>query len=232
MKLTEITPETTPEQVQYDFIDGVREELLKLVPVPDSEQVLDQVSRDLAKKLGKTLREFVAWLRNPDQIENEEIGAIVKPFARVTQDILQHLGYEVAAEGEETVPGSEVEELSLDTYTFEVVFIDTDDGESADRVVEKLNQFSFETVTVNRQGEIINTETKTAHYFTEDLGDGISLDMVYIPGGTFWMGTEDEEIERLCEKYDWEYFQRERPQHTVTVSPAHKIPLFLYLQCS
>ncbi|MEQ8963135.1 MAG: hypothetical protein RLP02_35380, partial [Coleofasciculus sp. C2-GNP5-27] len=75
--VTEITPETTPEQVQYEFIDGVREELLKLVPVPDSEQVLDQVSRDLAKKLGKTLREFVAWLRNPDQIEDEAIGAIV-----------------------------------------------------------------------------------------------------------------------------------------------------------
>jgi len=217
--VTEITPETNPEQVQYEFIDGVREELLKLVPVPDSEQVLDQVSRDLAKKLGKTLREFVAWLRNPDQIEDEAIGAIVKPFARVTQDILQHLGYEVAAEGEETVPGSEVEELRLDTYTFDVVFIDTDDSESADSVVEKLNQFSFETVTVNRQGEIINTETKTAHYFTEDLGDGISLDMVYIPGGTFLMGTEDEEIERLCEKYDFDFFKRERPQHRVTVLP-------------
>jgi formylglycine-generating enzyme required for sulfatase activity len=217
--VTEITPETNPEQVQYEFIDGVREELLKLVPVPDSEQVLDQVSRDLAKKLGKTLREFVAWLQNPDQIEDEVIGSIVKPFARVTQDILQQLGYEVAAQGEETAPGSEVEELRLDTYTFEVVFIDTDDGDMADNVVENLTPFSFETVTVNRQGEIINTETKTAHYLTEDLGDGISLDMVYIPGGTFLMGTEDEEIERLCSKYNVDYFRRERPQHKITVPP-------------
>ncbi|HBB31482.1 MAG TPA: formylglycine-generating enzyme family protein [Cyanobacteria bacterium UBA8803] len=210
----EITPATDPEQVQYEFIAGVRAELLKSVPVPDSEQVLDRVSRDLAKKLGKTLREFVAWLRDPTQIEDEAVASTIKPFAEVTQEILQQLGYEFAAEGDGAVVGGESEVLTLDTYNFEVVFIDT-----ADIVVESLSQFNFQTVTVNRQGEIIKTENKTAQYLTEDLGNGITLDMVYIPGGTFWMGTEDEEIERLCKKYDLDYFRRERPRHQVTVSP-------------
>jgi formylglycine-generating enzyme required for sulfatase activity len=43
--------------------------------------------------------------------------------------------------------------------------------------------------------------------------------MVSIPGGKFLMGTEDEEIERLVKKFNWEGFRREKPQHEVTVQP-------------
>jgi formylglycine-generating enzyme required for sulfatase activity len=39
-----------------------------------------------------------------------------------------------------------------------------------------------------------------------------------IPGGTFTMGTEDEEIERLVKKFGWDGYRRERPRHRVTVS--------------
>ncbi len=42
--------------------------------------------------------------------------------------------------------------------------------------------------------------------------------MVEIPGGTFMMGTEDEEIERLVKKYNRDQFKSEQPQHQVTVS--------------
>ena len=43
--------------------------------------------------------------------------------------------------------------------------------------------------------------------------------MVEIPGGTFMMGTDDGEIERLVKKFDVEYFRWERPIHEVSVSP-------------
>ena len=72
--------------------------------------------------------------------------------------------------------------------------------------------FSFETVTVNKKGEIIKQEPKQepkqARYFTEDLGDGVTLDMVYIHGGTFLMGSPDGKGDK-----------REHPQHQVTVPP-------------
>jgi WD40 repeat protein len=68
--------------------------------------------------------------------------------------------------------------------------------------------YSFETVTVNRRGEIINKESKYARYFIEDLGDGITLKMVAIPGGTFLMGSPEGE------GYD-----NEKPQHEVTIQP-------------
>ncbi|MGK7932927.1 MAG: SUMF1/EgtB/PvdO family nonheme iron enzyme [Microcystaceae cyanobacterium] len=88
--------------------------------------------------------------------------------------------------------------------------------------------FSFETVKVNRQGQIIDKQRLTRQYFSVPLNSpssqgglgGISpieLDMVLIPSGTFWMGTPDEEIERLCQKYDAEWFKWESPQHQVTL---------------
>jgi len=68
--------------------------------------------------------------------------------------------------------------------------------------------YQFETVTVNERGEISAREMRTAQLFTEDLGGGIALDMVSLPGGIFWMGS------RPGQGYD-----DERPQHSVIVAP-------------
>ena len=54
-----------------------------------------------------------------------------------------------------------------------------------------LKTFSFETVTVNAQGNIVNRRNLEAKYFVEDLGNGITLEMVEIPGGTFMMGSQE-----------------------------------------
>jgi formylglycine-generating enzyme required for sulfatase activity len=70
--------------------------------------------------------------------------------------------------------------------------------------------FTFETVTVNKKGKIIQRETKQARYFTEDLGNGVTFDMVYIPGGTFLMGSPETEAESR---------DNEKPQHRVTIQP-------------
>jgi formylglycine-generating enzyme required for sulfatase activity len=82
-----------------------------------------------------------------------------------------------------------------------------------------LPRFRFEVVTVNDKGQITQRQQKEAEYFTEDLGNGVTLDMVDIPGGEFLMGTEDEEIQRLNQKYQTDWFNCEKPQHKVTVPP-------------
>ena len=69
-----------------------------------------------------------------------------------------------------------------------------------------LKSYEFEVVTVNRTGEIITRQWQQAEYFLEPLGNGIDLEMVYIPGGTFLMGSPENE------GYDWE-----KPQHQVSV---------------
>ncbi|AFY37381.1 Sulphatase-modifying factor protein [[Leptolyngbya] sp. PCC 7376] len=56
--------------------------------------------------------------------------------------------------------------------------------------------------------------------FTEELGNGVKLDMVLIPKGRFMMGMSDDEIEKLVKKYKWDGFRREAPQHRVDITQA------------
>ncbi|MEH1977484.1 MAG: SUMF1/EgtB/PvdO family nonheme iron enzyme [Nostoc sp.] len=72
------------------------------------------------------------------------------------------------------------------------------------------NHFEFEVVTVNAKGEPINRSRKRAEFFSENLGNDVMLEMVAIPGGKFFMGSPEYELER---NYS------ESPQHTVTVQP-------------
>jgi formylglycine-generating enzyme required for sulfatase activity len=70
--------------------------------------------------------------------------------------------------------------------------------------------FAFDVVTINAQGQEIQWERHQAQYFTEYLGNGVTLDMVAIRGGTFTMGSPETEAESR---------NSERPQHEVTVPP-------------
>ena len=72
----------------------------------------------------------------------------------------------------------------------------------------ELLSFNFEVVGVNEKGEQIKKESKQSQYFSEDLGNDITLEMVAIPGGTFTMGSPANEKDS---------FGDERPQHEVNV---------------
>jgi formylglycine-generating enzyme required for sulfatase activity/tRNA A-37 threonylcarbamoyl transferase component Bud32 len=71
-----------------------------------------------------------------------------------------------------------------------------------------LKTFTFEVVTTNEEGSIINRRNHSANYFVEDLGNGVKLEMVEIPAGTFYMGSPENEKGR---------YDSESPQHQVTV---------------
>ena len=72
--------------------------------------------------------------------------------------------------------------------------------------------FTFETVSLDARGDVVKRETKQARQFEEDLGDGVTLEMVEIPGGTFLMGAPESEAGSSKD---------ERPQHQVIVSPFY-----------
>jgi formylglycine-generating enzyme required for sulfatase activity/uncharacterized caspase-like protein len=72
----------------------------------------------------------------------------------------------------------------------------------------KLKSFQFEVVTVDARGKITNRSNREAKYFIENLGNGITLEMVQIPGGTFTMGSPEDEAQKE---------EDESPQHQVKV---------------
>jgi formylglycine-generating enzyme required for sulfatase activity len=71
-----------------------------------------------------------------------------------------------------------------------------------------LQEFSFETLTLNLRGTVVTRERCAAQQIHVALGGGVRLEMVAVPPGAFLMGSA------AGHGYD-----DERPQHRVTVSP-------------
>ena len=93
---------------------------------------------------------------------------------------------------------------------------------------ENLFLFTAETVLVNETGQVIKRKPVKAYFYDENLPEVGKrkeaqnyIRMMYIPQGEFWMGTEDEEIERLLKKFGWGGYKRERPQRLVKVPAFH-----------
>ncbi|NES77287.1 MULTISPECIES: bifunctional serine/threonine-protein kinase/formylglycine-generating enzyme family protein [unclassified Okeania] len=66
----------------------------------------------------------------------------------------------------------------------------------------------FTTLTVNSRGQIISRRQHQVEVIIENLGNGVTLEMVKIPAGTFLMGSPETEAKR---------FENEDPQHYVDV---------------
>ncbi|SKB15091.1 conserved hypothetical protein [Planktothrix sp. PCC 11201] len=57
-------------------------------------------------------------------------------------------------------------------------------------------EFEFDVITVNAEGKETKRERRRAEFFKQDLGNNISLEMVSIPGGTFMMGSPENNSEK------------------------------------
>ncbi len=73
-----------------------------------------------------------------------------------------------------------------------------------------LCEFEFHTLTVDAYGQPQETQHCSAHGFIADLGEGIELELVAIPGGSFLMGAPETEE-------GWHPTQA--PQHEVAIAP-------------
>ena len=74
--------------------------------------------------------------------------------------------------------------------------------------IEKPGWFGSKTETITTCN--VTYQQGQADYFVEELGEGITLEMVTIAGGTFMMGSPNYELERQDD---------EGPQYSVTVPP-------------
>ena len=71
-----------------------------------------------------------------------------------------------------------------------------------------LRNFQFQTITVDKFANIVNRDRHEGEYFVQELDNEINLEMVYLCGGTFMMGSPE-----------YQGNDSEHPQHFVTIEP-------------
>ena len=92
-------------------------------------------------------------------------------------------------------------------------------------IISSLETYDVDFLSVDKSGQVVKRKKGKSQYINEDLGNGISLQMNYIPEGKFLMGTEYEEIERLVQTFSSvslknfksTRFRREKPRHVVNI---------------
>jgi len=205
---------------QYDFVPEVRKLLNQATRLGETENVLDLVSSYIADNLGLSIKSFTALLLRHQDLSPEQQEQIL-PFATVTIEVLKNLGGEYADFAEQVAasigvspppePESEDEqtpEPKLKTCTFEIATVE----------IEETRTFEFYVATLERKSQflglgnpwVINRQQKQGTSIIEVLEGGIELELMEIPGGSFLMGSPEDELERDTS---------ESPQHTVTISP-------------
>ena len=170
--LNVIEADTNPDMVQYDFMDdSIRQTFLKDAPVSDSAEVFDAASQYVAYRLNKSLQDFVALLKAPTT-EQEEEG--ITAFAEVAIKVLKGLGGDYAKFAQElertqtvveavrTVPIESLQAFNLQSFPVEVGTIIFEEE-------EELLKLEFETVFVNKRGQIIETQQCESFYYDEPL---------------------------------------------------------------
>jgi formylglycine-generating enzyme required for sulfatase activity len=71
-----------------------------------------------------------------------------------------------------------------------------------------MKEFEFEVISVNERGEVIQRVVHEAQVFIEPLGKDVNVEMIFIPGGIFQMGSPLHHG-----------FEDEHPQHPGSIAP-------------
>ncbi|MDJ0580697.1 formylglycine-generating enzyme family protein [Crocosphaera sp.] len=188
--LVPIEADTNPDAVQYGFMDeGIRQIFLQDAPVSDSAEVFDAVSQYVAYRLNRSLQQFVALLKAP-QDSSEEEG--IKAFAEVAIEILKGLGGDYARfalelEEQRTPSSQSVDFISLSPQQLQLLNLTSEDLRVFDVNVatfsespetENLELLKFETIFVNSRGETVKTQPCEAYYYKESLDFNIDFNNV------------------------------------------------------
>ena len=173
----------------YDFYPGIRQLLLADSAARRTIDIWRGIGDYIRDHYGE-FRDFSALIPNPQGSLADAVSDRSLYFAEVDAAVLRTWGGEyadIAQNIEERVRQRKQEILTP----------------------EKLLKFTFETLYVDKRGEITKREPLEAYYYEEPLGEEIEpLTMVAIPGGTFLMGSPGEKDD----------YKSEKPQHPVSVS--------------
>jgi len=237
-RVRKAAPAMKPER--YVFQEG---EKILLAKAPVSDPKL-QFRQDVQKYSGDGIiryagRSVLEKRRKALKLTSEDAATIIAEVLRPYEEHRENLKeYEqvLQAEMEFEFPLGERTLLELQALQRELNLTDENVAAIRQRLAPQSSpsssppatrpSFSFDIITVNHRGQETNRQPGQAGYFTEDLGNGVTLEIVKIPGGRFLMGTADSDRKKIIQEYvkggvsqsDAEtYVGRETPQHEVTV---------------
>ncbi|WP_017306423.1 formylglycine-generating enzyme family protein [Spirulina subsalsa] len=162
----------------------------------------NQATQTIAQTLKNALTQTPPqeWLKITNLLETySELDPLLEAGFQPLLDLSR--AYEAQAQGDTTTAQQLIQPLGRPGETVEIAGVSF-------QLPILLETVTFEIVQVNRRGEIIQREKKSAPLYREQLGDSVELEMMAIPGGTFLMGSPEGEGNK-----------GEHPQHSVTVAP-------------
>ncbi|MEH2398197.1 SUMF1/EgtB/PvdO family nonheme iron enzyme [Nostoc sp.] len=178
---------------QYPYAIAEPATKLHLILLPDYATLHDIATMKLdayqAEVKGEWELAKQLWIRVNVAARGSDMQAI-EAFSRISQRL-----------GESSVPPKIIEVITLPRGERSGV---SEPAATAHQV--GLQVFQFEIVKVNASGQEVKRDRSEAQYFTEDLGNGVTLEMIAIPSGKFLMGSPSGEGSN-----------NEKPQHEVTV---------------
>ncbi|WP_414621202.1 SUMF1/EgtB/PvdO family nonheme iron enzyme [Calothrix sp. CCY 0018] len=206
-----------------------QEESRRIQAQQEHENNLRRYEQELSKalKAGYPLNEFV---RNGLKNFQQSLGLTNEDVAPIEQRLLapKQTEYERQQQEVERLRQQKLEQQRLE-YQRQQAELQRQREPKSPSIIQT-QPFEFETATLTVKtitekrprlfGFLEDTSTSTscditrsrgrAESFKEDLGNGVFLEMVEIPGGSFLMGSPENELERS---------DYESPQHKVNIKP-------------
>ncbi len=208
----DLTPyPATIGQIPTPFLEKERVKLAWAIKQWATAQTLrEQLNQEKSQ-----LQQVLAKLEQVGQAPSQDIMKALTQLSAQVADIQHQL--QLKSQLEQTEQQLTMKETALAEAQAEISRLE---AELEKFSLPKPNQreFSFEVVTVNPQGAETQRRRQQVQFFSEDMGNGVILEMVSIPGGTFFMGSPDNEAERESD---------ESPRHQVQVAPFYmgKFPI-------
>jgi formylglycine-generating enzyme required for sulfatase activity len=187
----------------------------------ESKRIELGLSEDEAREIQEqVLKPYREYQRKLQEYEQALIDAVKQqyPFSQATQKDLQEYQQYLGLQDED-IAAIEAQVFPQQTQpSSSSTPVSVPKSPSLVQIPTQPFEFEFATLTGKSSGFFgkgkktyeINRSQGRGEFFTEDLGNGIVLDMVAISGGKFLMGSPEDEPGRS---------DAESPQHIVTIQP-------------
>jgi formylglycine-generating enzyme required for sulfatase activity len=191
---------------KFDWEDKTQESILPFAQIVT--EVLHNLGgryAEFATRVERDAQQYPNWLKPPEIVETEE------ELSWENFPLLEDFDFQTAQFVDPEDPPSFPPPLKIKEFTVATISTERNIFEPFDFTIATIGlRISKNIFGRDEQKWVIQRQQSSANKFIESLAEKVSLEMVAIPGGSFLMGSPDDEPES---------FSSERPQHEVTVEP-------------